>query len=156
MIHFNVAGSVSGEIQKRSNQENFDLCAKCEELLISAASMRERKKLRSREKAFWWRWGCFKVGCSEWCSIRCSEKMKDVVSSTLAFTSNCNIFSEVRKLLQLMYVMPVITASAKRSFSFTGHLKTLPPNDHQCAPQRLNHLMTLSVYRNYTESLNVQ
>jgi len=59
-----------------------------------------------------------------------SEKMKDVVSSTLAFTSNCNIFSEVRKLLRLVYVLPVATASAKRSFSFLHHLKTLPPNDH--------------------------
>ena len=37
-----------------------------------------------------------------------SGKMKDVVSGTLAFTSNCNIFSEVRKLLQLMYVLSVI------------------------------------------------
>jgi len=45
-----------------------------------------------------------------------SEKMKDVVSSILAFTSNCNIFSEVTKLLQLMHVLPVITASAKCSF----------------------------------------
>jgi len=59
-----------------------------------------------------------------------SEKMKDVVSGTLAFTSNCNIFSEVRKLLRLVYVLPVATASAKRSFSFLHHLKTLPPNDH--------------------------
>ena len=85
-----------------------------------------------------------------------SEKMKDVVSSTLAFTSNCNIFSEVRKLLQLMYVLPVTAASAKHCFSFIGHLKMLPPKDHECAPQRLNHLMILSVHRKCTESLNVQ
>jgi len=43
-------------------------------------------------------------------------KMKDVVSSTLTFTSNCNIFSDSGKLLQLMYVLPVATASAERSF----------------------------------------
>jgi len=36
---------------KRSNQENFDLYAKCEELLISAASMIAENG--SREKAFW-------------------------------------------------------------------------------------------------------
>jgi len=41
-----------------------------------------------------------------------SVKMKHVVSSTLAFTSNCNIFYEVRKLLQRMYVLPVTSASA--------------------------------------------
>ena len=58
-----------------------------------------------------------------------SEKMKDVVSGTLAFASNCKIFSEVSKLLQLMYVLPLITASTNRFFSFTGHLKTLPLND---------------------------
>jgi len=40
-------------IQKRINQENFDLYTKCEELLISAARMRERRKLGSSEKAFW-------------------------------------------------------------------------------------------------------
>ena len=82
--------------------------------------------------------------------------MKDVISSTLAFTSNCNNFSEIRKLLQLKYVLPVATTSAKRSFSFIGHLKMLPSNDHECAPHRLNHLMILSVLRNCTESLNVQ
>ena len=43
-------------------------------------------------------------------------KMKDVVSSTLTFTSNCYIFSDSGKLLQLMYVLPVATASAERSF----------------------------------------
>jgi len=53
MIHFDVADSVIGEIQKRFNQENFDLYAKCEELLISAASVRERRKLGNHEKAFW-------------------------------------------------------------------------------------------------------
>jgi len=85
-----------------------------------------------------------------------SEKMKDEVCSTLAFTSNCNIFSEVRKLLQLMYVPPVATASAKRSFLFLRHFETLPPNDHECARQRLDHLMILSVHKNCTERLNVQ
>jgi len=85
-----------------------------------------------------------------------SVKMKDVVSSTLAFTSNCNIFSEVKKLLQLTYVLPVTTAFAMRSCSFLRHLKTLPPNDRECAPQRLNHLMILSVHGNCAESLNAQ
>jgi len=47
-----------------------------------------------------------------------SDKMKDVISSTLAFSANCNIFSKVKKFLQLMYVLSVATASAKRSFSF--------------------------------------
>ena len=32
-------------------------------------------------------------------------KMKDVVSSTFEITSNCNIFSEVTKLLQHTYVL---------------------------------------------------
>jgi len=52
MIYFEVADRVNDEMQKTFNQENFDLYAKCEELLISAASMRERRKLGSREKAF--------------------------------------------------------------------------------------------------------
>ena len=55
-----------------------------------------------------------------------------------------------------MYVLPVTTAFAKRSLSLIGHLKMLPLNDHECAPQRLNHLMILSVPRNCAESLNVQ
>jgi len=53
MIYFDVVDSVNCEIQKRFNQENFDLCAKCEELLISATNMRERRKLGNHEKAFW-------------------------------------------------------------------------------------------------------
>ena len=74
-------------------------------------------------------------------------KMKDV-SSTLAFTSNCNIFSEVRKLLQLMCVLPVTTASAERSFS-SPRMKTY-------LRTTMTHLMILSVHRNCTESLNIQ
>jgi len=53
MIYFDVADSANGEIQKRFSQENFDLYGKCEELLISTASIRERRKLGSREKGFW-------------------------------------------------------------------------------------------------------
>jgi len=81
-------------------------------------------------------------------------KMKDVVSSTLTFTSNCNIFSDSGKLLQLMYVLPVATASAERSFSSLRRLKTYFRTTN--STQRLNHLMHLPVHRNCTERLNVQ
>ena len=61
--------------KRGSTREICDLYAKCEELLISAASMREHRKLGNREKAFWWQSGCCKVfcsvACSEWWSIRC-------------------------------------------------------------------------------------
>jgi len=53
ILYFYVADSINGEKQKISNQENFYLQAKCEELLISAANMRDRRKLGTREKAFW-------------------------------------------------------------------------------------------------------
>ena len=72
-------------------------------------------------------------------------KMKDEVSSALAFTSNCNIFSEVGKLLQLMYVLPVTTASAERSFSSLRRLKIYFRST--VSTQRLNHLMPSSVHR---------
>jgi len=62
----------------------------------------------------------------------------------------------IGNLCNFMHVLPVATASAKRSFSFIRHLKPLPLNDHECASRRLNHLMILSVRRNCTESLNVQ
>jgi len=39
--------------KRGSTREICDLYAKCEELLISAASMREHRKLGNREKAFW-------------------------------------------------------------------------------------------------------
>ena len=81
-------------------------------------------------------------------------KMKDVVSSTLAFTSNCNICSEVGILLQLIYVLPVTTVSAEGSFSSLRRLKTYFRTT--MSTQRLNHLMHLSVHRYCTESLNVQ
>jgi len=58
---------------KEIQLENCDLYAKWEELLISAASMRELRKLGKREKAFWWQSGCFKVfysvGCYECCKF---------------------------------------------------------------------------------------
>jgi len=51
-------------------------------------------------------------------------KIKDVVTSTLVFTANCNIFSEVRKLLQLIYLLLVTTTYAERSFPALRRLKT--------------------------------
>jgi len=67
-----------------------------------------------------------------------SVKMKDVVSSTLAFTSNCNIFSDVGKVLQLMYVLPVTIASAERSFPSLRLLKMYLRTT--MSAQSLNHI----------------
>ena len=53
-----------------------------------------------------------------------------------------------------MYVLPVTTTSGERSFSSLRHLRTLPPNDHECA--KISYLMILSVHRNCIESFNVQ
>jgi len=86
-----------------------------------------------------------------------SEKMKDVVFSTLAFTSNCNIFLNYGNFYNLC---PVRAASYNgfciAFFVINWSSKDAPLNDHECTPQRLNHLMILSVPRNCAESLNVQ
>ena len=125
-------------------------------------SVRDRRELGSHEKVLRCRcgWGCLKVVYSNLLAVLSDAisdvivKMKDVVSSALAFTSNCNIFSEVGKLLQLMHVLPVTTASAERSFSSLRRLKMYFRTT--MSTQRLNHLMPLWVHRCCTESLNVQ
>jgi len=140
MIYFDVADSINGEIQKWFNQEIFYLYAKWGKLLVSAVSRvcAITENLEVVKKHF----GDY-LNASRWFNLLAvlsaavsgvSVKMKDVLSSTLAFTSNCSIFSEVRKLLQLMYMLPVTIAS----FSSLRLLKMYPRTT--MSVQRLNHI----------------
>ena len=50
--------------------------------------------------------------------------LRDIECSLKSFQSTSSLFSEVIKLLQLLYVLPASTATAERSFSSLRRLKT--------------------------------
>jgi len=67
-----------------------------------------------------------------------SVKMMVVVSSTLAFTSNCNISIFVSKKTSATYVSAASYNCFCRAFFFIlSSFENVPPNNHEC--QRLNH-----------------
>ena len=80
--------------------------------------------------------------------------LRDIECSLKSFQSTSSIFSEVIKLLQLLYVLPASTATAERSFSSLRHLKTYLRNS--MTPKRLNHLLLLHVHKDATEHIDLQ
>ena len=77
--------------------------------------------------------------------------LQDIAHSIISFQSTSSLFSEVLKLLQLMYVLPASTATAERSFSSLRRLKNYLRNS--MTPQRLNHDASLRAQRWYRLSL---
>lgn len=70
-------------------------------------------------------------------------------SSLLTFT----LFSEVIKLIKLYFTLPIITASAERSFSALRQVKTYLRSSMM--QERLNNVMLLHCHQNKTESLDM-
>ena len=65
-----------------------------------------------------------------------------------------SLFSEVLKLLKLLFVLPASTASAERSFSSLRRLKTYLRSS--ITAQRLNHVLLLHIHKDITEQLDPQ
>jgi len=65
-----------------------------------------------------------------------------------------NCFSEILTLLQLYYVLPASSATAKRSFSSLRRLKTYLRTT--MTQTRLNNLMILHVHKDMSDALDVR
>ena len=80
--------------------------------------------------------------------------MKDILTSLLSFNTTANLFSEVRRLLQLLLVVPASTATVERLFSSLRRLKTILRNS--MTQHRLNHLALLHIHKDLTAQLDLQ
>ena len=79
--------------------------------------------------------------------------LQDIHKAILALGTTSSLFSEVLKLLQMLYVIPATTATAERSFSSLQRVKTYLRNT--MTTQRLNHMMILHVHKHLTNLLDL-
>ena len=78
-----------------------------------------------------------------------SPSLQDIKEAILSLNTTSALFSEVGKLLQLLYTVPASNASAERSFSSLRRLKTYLRST--MTAQRLNHMLLLHVHKDLTD-----
>ena len=80
--------------------------------------------------------------------------LNDIVGIIKTMTpATRQLFSEVVTVVKLILVMPATNATSERSFSALRRVKTYLRAT--MTQERLNHLMTLHVHRDATESMNL-
>ena len=82
-----------------------------------------------------------------------STNMNYVTTALLALGSANEMFSEVNKLIRLLFTIPVSSATAERSFSALRRLKTYTRST--MSPSRLNHVAILHFHQTETAKLDV-
>ena len=68
--------------------------------------------------------------------------------------SQLSLISQVKRLMQLLLVMPATNASSERSFSALRRVKSYLRSS--MTQKRLNHLMLLHVHKEHTDELNMK
>ena len=158
--YFEVIDNIVGEMSRRFDQQNFETYIKAEQLLLEAACSGQvnenmlddvcthfgddldKIRLRNQLTVLHDAMGSTKLA------------MKDIIASLLSFNTTANLFSEVRKLLKFLLVIPASTATVERSFSSLRRLKTFLRNS--MTQQRLNHVALLHIHKDLTEQLDLQ
>ena len=122
-IYFEFLDNIKGEITKRFDQKNFYLYLKAEQLVLKAASTGEilednlSKTFKHFDQDFDHSRLRNQLAVLHDLVCRVNPTLQDVHKAILALGTTSSLFSEVLKLLQLLYVIPATTATAERSFS---------------------------------------
>ena len=159
-IYFEFLDVIKGEIVKRFDQKSFYLYLRAEQLVLKAASTGENLDDNLRET-------CQHFG-TDFDHLRLRNQLavlhdlvsqvnsilQDIHKAILALGTTASLFSEVLKLLQMLYVIPATTAIAERSFSSLRRLKTYLRNT--MTSERLNHMMLLHVHKHLTDQLDLR
>ena len=81
-----------------------------------------------------------------------SPSLQVIQQAIQTLNTTSTLFSEVLKLLKLLFVLPASTASAERSFSSMRRLKTYLRSS--MTAQRLNHVLLLHIHKDLAEQLD--
>ena len=144
-----------GQINKRFSQKNYELYMKAEQLLIAAATTGDILMENMREVCEHFGEDLDEQRLKNQLSVLSdivedrSPCLKVIHQAILKLNTTSNLFSEVLKLLKLLFVLPARTASAERSFSSLRRLKT-----YFMTAQRLNHVLLLHVHKDIAEYLD--
>ena len=85
---------------------------------------------------------------------RVNPTLQDIHKAILALGTTASLFSEVLKLLQMLYVIPATTATAERSFSSLRRIKSYLRNTMMS--EHLNHMMLLYVHKHLIDQLDLR
>ena len=159
-IYFEFADNIHGELKKRFDQKTFYLYLKAEELLLKAAETGQVLATNLEDVCKHFGEDLDHSRLKNQLSVLSDvvegvkPSLRDIECSLKSFQSTSSIFSEVIKLLQLLYVLPASTATAERSFSSLRRLKTYLRKS--MSPKRLNHLLLLHVHKDATDQIDLQ
>ena len=159
-IYFEYLDNILGEVSRRFDQENFHMYIRVEQLLLQAASAGRILDENLKET-------CKHFG-DDFDHLRLKNQLailhdlvglvnptlQDIQKAILALDTTSCLFSEVLKLIKMLYVIPASTASAERSFSSLRRLKTYLRNS--MTSQRLNHMMVLYAHKELTDQLDLR
>ena len=82
-----------------------------------------------------------------------TPSLQDIKAAILSLNTTSSLFSEIKKLLQLLYTVPTSTSSAERSFSSLHRLKTYLRST--MTPDRLNDMLLLHVHKAGTDRIDL-
>lgn len=82
-----------------------------------------------------------------------SPSLRVIQEAILSLNTTSTLFSEVLKLLKLLFVLPANTASAERSFTSLRRHKTYLRS--LMTARRLNHVLLLHIHKDITETLDL-
>lgn len=156
--YFGFADSLNGELNKRFCQKNYKLYMKAEQLLITTAITGEVMMENVKEVCSHFGDDLdeprFKNQLSVLSDIveGVSPSLRVIQEAILSFNTTSTLFSEVLKLLKLLFVLPASTASAERSFTSLRRHKTYLRS--LMTAQRLNHVLLLHIHKDITETLD--
>jgi hypothetical protein len=83
-----------------------------------------------------------------------AKNISDVTSAINGLGEASRLYAELSKLIVLLLVIPVSSATAERSFSCLRRLKTYLRST--MGQERLNHLMVLTVHQDKTDTINLK
>ena len=129
-IYFEFLDGMKGEIIKRFDQKSFYLYLRAEQLVLKAASTGEILGDNLHETCQHFDLDFDQSRLKNQLAVlhdlvsRVNPTLQDIHKAILALGTISSLFSEVLKLLQMLYVIPATTATAERSFSSLRQLKT--------------------------------
>ena len=158
-LYYEFIDSVHGEIIKHFDQQNFNLYMKAEQLLLKAVSTGEISSEYFEEVCEHYGQDLDHARLRNQLAVvkdivtSVSPSLKDIQAAIFSLNITSSLFSEVTKLLQLLYTVPSSTASAERSFSSLRRLKTYLRST--MTAQRLNHMLLLHVHKSLTDKIDL-
>ena len=144
--YFEFADSLDEELNKRFCQKNYEFHMKAKQLLITAATTGEVMMENVKEVCSHSGEDLDEPRLKNQLSVLSdivegvSASLRVIQEAILSLNTTSTLFSEVLKLLKLLFVLPASTASAERSFTSLH--------------QRLNHVLLLHIHKNITKTLD--